>query len=65
MGLEPAKKILQIDNIDDEFKNRLWNIFSMDYLIKLKTGIIYYMEQKMNLLATFVKIFGVHFIKKI
>jgi hypothetical protein len=36
MGLEPVKKIFQIDNIDDELRNRLWNVFNMEIFDKVR-----------------------------
>lgn len=41
MGYRPIKTVLQIESIDQDLKNRLWNFVKEDFFDKLDTGIRY------------------------
>ncbi len=55
MGLEPGKKILQKDSMDDDLRNRLWNFFHIKFINKFD----YFddSEQRSRLLHVFWAIF--------
>jgi len=40
IGIRPVKKIVQIDSIDDDLRNKLWNVFVLAVLEKLETDLL-------------------------
>ena len=58
-GFTPIKNSIQLDSMDDDLRNRLWNVFKIELLDKIDNG-----TQRTELYTFFIKSLWINFFNK-